>query len=153
MANKPAFSLLIFLVAALLIAFTPLPDPAEPVERVIGVEASDYAFTPSVIHANPGDRITIELVSKDVVHGLSIDGYPEISLQADPGKTARTTFVASRAGTFKIRCSVACGNLHPFMTGKISIGPNQLLYRAGGLALLTLAFGAWQAFRKNEING
>jgi cytochrome c oxidase subunit 2 len=148
MVSRQKIYLLFFLAAALLIAFTPLPVHAEPVERVIRVEASDYAFTPSVIHANPGDRIIIELVSKDVVHGLSIDGYPGVQLQAEPGKTASAAFTASQAGTFKIRCSVACGNLHPFMTGKIIIGPNLLLYRAAGLALLVLAFGVWKASRK-----
>ncbi|NLG96027.1 MAG: hypothetical protein GX491_01580 [Chloroflexi bacterium] len=140
----------IFLFAALLIVFAPLPIQAQPVERTVRIEAGDYAFSPAVIHANPGDRVTIELVSKDVVHGLTIDGYPDINLQAEPGKTARTTFVANRAGTFKIRCSVACGSLHPFMTGKISIGPNLLLYRAGGLALLVLISGAVYSSRKQK---
>lgn len=144
--------MLIFLTAALLIAFAPLPVHAQPVERTIRVEAGDNAFSPAVIHANPGDRVTIELFSKDVVHGLSIDGNPDINLQAEPGKTARATFIAGRAGTFKIRCSVACGNLHPFMTGKISIGPNLLLYRAVGLALLVLIFGAIQSSRKPGVS-
>lgn len=151
MLKKPDFVLLIALVAALVITFAPLPVNAQPVERVIRVEADDYAFTPSVIHANPGDRITLELVSKDVVHGLSIDGYP-VEMQADPGQTARTTFIAGRAGTFKLRCSIACGSLHPFMTGKFAVGPNLLLYRAGALALLTLVFGAWKATHKNGVS-
>ena len=142
MARKRNTFFAFLLAAAVLIAIAPLPVHAEPVERVIRIEAGDYAFTPSVFHANLGDRITIELVSKDVVHGLSVDGYSDLHLQADPGKTARTTFVVEHAGTFKIRCSVPCGNLHPFMTGKISIGPNLLLIRAVGLALLILIFGA-----------
>jgi len=150
MAQKRNFRLWIFLAAALLVAFAPLPVHAQPVERVIHVEAVEYAFSPSVFHANPGDRITIELVSKDVVHGLTIDGYPDFELQADPGITARAAFVTDRTGTFKIRCSVPCGNLHPFMTGKISIGPNLLLIRGLGLALLALAFGIVQYPCENE---
>lgn len=153
MASKQKTPLPIFLVAALLIAFSPLPVHAKPVERVVRIEAGGYVFTPSVFHANPGDRITIELVSKDVVHGLSIDGYPDLNLQADPGMTARVTFVADRAGIFKIRCSVPCGNLHPFMTGKISIGPNLLLIRGLGLALLSLVFGVVWYPRGKKVSG
>jgi len=152
MARNQIISLSIVLVAALLVVFVPLTVQAQPVERGIRIEAGNYAFTPSVFHANPGDRITVELVSKDVVHGLSIDGYPDFNLQADTGKTARVTFIADRAGTCKIRCSVPCGNLHPFMTGKISIGPNFLLYRAIGLALLALVFGIVQFPRMNKVS-
>ncbi len=148
---KQHFSVCIILAAALLIIFMPLPVYAEPVERVIRVEAGDYAFSPAVIHANPNDRITIELVSKDVVHGLSIDGYPDINLQAEPGKTVQAAFIADRVGTFKIRCSVACGNLHPFMTGKIRIGSNLLFYRAAGLGMLVLVFSVFQSTRKHGV--
>ena len=146
---KRNLTLLIVFLAALVIAFAPASVHAQPVERLIRVEASDYAFSPSVIHANPGDTVTIELVSKDVVHGLAIDGYP-VNIQSDPGQPAQVTFVANKAGTFKLRCSVACGNLHPFMTGKISVGPNLLLYRAGGLALLAVVYSTWLAAARKE---
>jgi heme/copper-type cytochrome/quinol oxidase subunit 2 len=134
----------IFLLAALLIAALPVPALAAPTERTLRIEAGGYAYSPSVVRVNPGDQVTIELVSKDVAHGLAIDGYP-VDLHADPGQTARVTFVAGRAGTFKIRCSIACGNLHPFMTGKFEVGPNLLLARSAGLALLALVYGALRA--------
>ena len=139
-------SLLTFLLASLLIVFLPIPPLAAPAERTIRVEAGDYAFDPGVVRVNPGDRVTLELVSKDVAHGLSIDGYA-VDLQAEPGQTARATFVAGRAGTFKLRCSMPCGNLHPFMTGKFVVGPNLLLLRASGLALLAVLFGFWRTLR------
>ncbi len=129
-----------FLLAAVLMAFLPAPVLAAPTERTIRVEAGNYAYEPAVLYANPGDRVTIELVSKDVAHGLTIDGYP-VDLHAEPGQTVRVTFVAGRAGSFKLSCSVACGNLHPFMTGKFVVGPNLLLARAAGLALLAFVFG------------
>jgi heme/copper-type cytochrome/quinol oxidase subunit 2 len=81
----------------------------------------------------------VELVSLDVVHGLSLDGY-NFELKADPGKTVSATFVAYKSGVFRFRCSVACGNLHPFMIGKLQIGPNQFLIR--GIALLILSIVA-----------
>ncbi len=97
-----------------------------------------FQFTPGEIQINPGDRVTIELVSKDVVHGFSLDGY-NFDLHADPGQTATGTFVANQAGVFRFRCSVACGNLHPFMIGKLQVGPNLLLIRGIALGLLAIA--------------
>lgn len=145
MSKRISLPTLIFLAAALLLAFAPVPALAAPAERLIRVEAADYAFTPGVVRVNPGDRVTIELVSKDVAHGLTIDGYT-LDLHAEPGQTARATFTAGRAGAFKMRCSIACGNLHPFMTGRFEVGPNLLLLRAAGLGLLALAFGAYQSY-------
>ena len=128
------------LLLALLILFVPLRVRAAPVERTYRIQAGGYAFSPGVLHANPGDRITIQLASTDVAHGLSIDGYP-VDLHAEPGQPAQITFIAGRAGTFKLRCSIACGNLHPFMTGKLVVGPNLLLYRVSGLAILAVCSG------------
>lgn len=135
-----------FLIIALLIAFTPVRIPTAPAERFFRVEAAGYAFHPAVLHANPGDIVTIELVAKDVAHGLAIDGYP-VEIFAEPGQPARATFVVERAGSFKLRCVMPCGNLHPFMTGKFVAGPNLLLYRAAALGLLAFVFGAWRAAR------
>ncbi len=145
--HKPITSVpLAFLLAALLVIFLPVTVSAAPVERTFRVEANEFAYAPAELRVNPGDRVTIELVAKDVAHGLIIDGYP-VDLHAEPGQTARVTFVAGQAGSFKIRCSIACGNLHPFMTGKLIVGPNLLLLRAAGLALLAFAFGAWSLRR------
>ncbi len=135
-------SALAFFVAAALVVFLPIPALAAPAERTIRVVADHSAFNPAVISVNPGDRVTIELVAKDVAHGLAIDGYP-VDLHAEPGQTARFTFIAGRAGAFKLRCSIACGNLHPFMTGKFEVGPNLLLLRSAGLGLLAFCYGVW----------
>ena len=137
----------VFGLAALVIVFAPVPSRAfAPTERNYRILASSFAYTPSVISANPGDRVTIELVATDVVHGLHIDGY-DLSLSADPGQTARLSFVADRPGSFRFRCSVTCGPLHPFMIGKLNVGPNVLLWRAVGLAVL-VALAGTVAFRK-----
>ncbi len=61
---------------ALLIPFVPLPLPFHaPQDRVLRIEASSFQFMPGEIQINPGDRVTVELVSTDVVHGFSLDGY------------------------------------------------------------------------------
>ncbi len=128
------------------IAFLPLPASlTAPAERHFRIEASSFAFSPPVLTVNPGDRVTIDLVALDVVHGLSIDGYG-LSLTADPGQTAHLTFVAGRPGTFRFRCAVACGALHPFMLGKLVVGQNTLGWRAAALMLLAVVAGiGWRS--------
>jgi len=126
-------------VAALLVAFAPfnLQPSTENTERFFHVEAGDFAYSPGVLTVNPGDKVTIELVSTDVVHGLYVDGF-DVSVTSDPGQPATLSFTADRSGTFRLRCSVTCGALHPFMTGKLQVGSNFLLWRGIGLAFVAL---------------
>lgn len=136
---------------ALLIAWAPFPGLAQaapPAERIIRLEASSFEYTPAVIHVNQGDRVTLELVSTDVVHGIHIDGYG-LETSADPGQTKRLSFVADRAGSFRFRCSVSCGALHPFMIGQIKVGPNALLWRGAGLSILAV-FAGWLFYRRPQ---
>jgi len=128
-------------LAGAVIAFAPLPvRVAPPTQRTFRVEASQFAYSPAVLMVDPGDAVTIELVSTDVVHGLYVDGYG-VSVTADPGQTARLTFTADRSGSFRFRCNVTCGALHPFMIGKLRVGSNTLLWRAIGLTLLAAISG------------
>jgi heme/copper-type cytochrome/quinol oxidase subunit 2 len=129
---------------ALVVLFLPFPDAVTtPTERTFHIEASRFEYNPAVLTVNPGDRVTIELSATDVAHGLSIDGY-NLATTADPGQTARLTFVADRQGSFRFRCTVTCGNLHPFMIGKLEVGQNRLFWRAVALAGLALVAGVWR---------
>jgi heme/copper-type cytochrome/quinol oxidase subunit 2 len=132
---------------ALAIAWAPLPGSiTQPTKRTIRLEATSFEYTPPEIHVNQGDLVTLEIVSTDVVHGIYIDGYG-LETIADPGQTARLSFVADRAGSFRFRCSVTCGALHPFMIGKLKVGSNSLLWRGIGLAFLAIA-GGWLLYRQ-----
>lgn len=127
--------------AALAVIFAPLPgSAAAPVERVFHVQAERFAYTPAVIQVNPGDRVILSLEALDVVHGLAVDGY-DVQITAEPGRSARISFTADRTGSFRFRCSVSCGNLHPFMIGKLQVGTNSLFLRSIGLAFVALAAG------------
>ena len=116
-------------------------------EHHIRIEAGDYGFTPGVIQVNRGDRVTLELIATDYVHGIYIDGY-DLAFTADPGQPATLSFIADRAGSFRLRCSVTCGALHPFMIGKLQVGSNGLFWRATGAALLLLLAGLFYATRQ-----
>lgn len=135
---RPRFSFLLFLMAGLVVAFAPLPAPSiTPQERTFRIDARQFAYSPAELHVNPGDTVTLQLVSNDVVHGLYVDGY-DVSVEADPGQTTTVTFVANKPGSFRFRCNVTCGAMHPFMIGKLAVGSNYWMYRSIGLAGLTV---------------
>lgn len=130
--------LLLFFATGLVVAFAPLPVPVSaPQERTFRIDAHQFAYSPSELKVNAGDKVNIELVSNDVVHGLYVDGY-NISVEADPGQTATLSFIADKAGSFRFRCNVTCGAMHPFMIGKLTVGSNDWLYRSIGLAAIAL---------------
>lgn len=134
-------------LVALLILAVPLPaSSASPSERTFKIQASRFQYSPAVLHVNPGDRVTIELNAADVVHGFAIDGYG-VEMTADPGQTSRLTFIASQAGVFRFRCSVTCGNMHPFMIGKLYVGQNNILLRASALGVLLVGLGSWKLWK------
>lgn len=137
MQFRPAL-LLLFVATGLVVAFAPLPVPVSaPQERTFRIDARQFAYSPSELKVNAGDKVTIELISNDVVHGLYLDGY-NVSVEADPGQTATLSFTAEKAGSFRFRCNVTCGAMHPFMIGKLTVGTNDWLFRSIGLAVITL---------------
>lgn len=133
-----SISSLLLLAGTLLIVFIPFPSfQRGSKERIIEVEATMFEFTPSSFKVNQGDRVTIKLISSDVVHGLYIDGY-DVDISADPGQTSSISFTADQRGSFRILCSITCGSLHPFMVGKFRVGPNLLLWRGTGLSIIAV---------------
>ena len=129
----------------LLILLAPLPAlGAAPQERHLTISARSFEYTPGVLRVNRGDTLVITLEATDVVHGLYVDGYG-VSTVAEPGRPGQLSFVADRPGAFRMRCSVACGNLHPFMIGKLVVGPNTTWLRAVAATLIT-ALGAILVF-------
>jgi len=134
--NPRFIFLLLLVIAGLVVAFAPLPvQSIAPQERIFRIEAGQFAYSPSELKVNPGDTVTIQLVSTDVVHGLYVDGY-DISVDADPGQTATLAFIADKPGSFRFRCNVTCGAMHPFMIGKLNVGSNNWLFRSIGLIAL-----------------
>jgi heme/copper-type cytochrome/quinol oxidase subunit 2 len=141
------FQIALAMGLALVILFAPAPlTRAAPQERQFRIAASRYQYTPSVISVNPGDKVTIDLTTTDVVHGLYVDAYA-LDITADPGQTTRLTFVADKPGTFALRCPAPCGPVHPFMVGKLNVGPNWFLWRAMGAASLAALTGLWMLKR------
>lgn len=140
MAPNPSHLALVgTLVLALALGALAAPAGAEDgSDRVVHITARSFAFDPEIVRVDRGDRVVIELESVDATHGIFLDGY-ELSAKAEPGHPARLAFTADKTGSFRFRCSVACGNLHPFMIGQLKVGRNLPLRRAlVALALVTV---------------
>jgi heme/copper-type cytochrome/quinol oxidase subunit 2 len=135
---------LVIAALGLVVLIVPIPAGATPPsDHTFRIEASRFEYNPAVIKVNPGDKVTIELVANDVVHGLYVDSYG-IQATADPGESTRLTFIADKQGSFRFRCTSTCGNLHPFMIGKLEVGNNTFLWRAIALTGIALFAGVWK---------
>lgn len=94
--------------------------------REFVVEASKFSYSPHRIHVNQGDTVVLRLRPQDVSHGLYLDGYgvethANPAVPGIPGGEGVVKFVADMPGKFRFRCSVTCGNLHPFMVGELNV--------------------------------
>jgi cytochrome c oxidase subunit II len=92
------------------------PTQAASGVKEIKVTAKNFEFDPGEVHVNKGDKVKIIFENKEGAHGLSIPDY-KIDLK-QPGSAE---FVADRAGTFPIVCSVVCGVGHAKMAGKLIV--------------------------------
>jgi heme/copper-type cytochrome/quinol oxidase subunit 2 len=134
---------------------------AAPQERSFTITAEKYAYDPPVIRVNRGDRIHVRLVAKDNTHGFYLEGY-DLEAKARPEndtfwtrkpsqggdfkEVEEISFVASRPGKFRYRCSITCGYMHPFMQGELIVHPNYLYSTSVGLSV-GMAFGMLLLFR------
>ncbi len=100
--------------------------PSKGESREFVVEARQFSYSPYRISVKQGDVVVLRLRPKDVSHGLYLDGYglETHAMPAVPGTAGDEgvlQFVADRPGKFRFRCSVTCGNLHPFMVGELNV--------------------------------
>ena len=84
------------------------------------ITAKQFAFEPSTIEVNKGDKVRLIVTSMDVPHGMSIPEYG-INERLEPKKPVTVEFTASKFGTFTAFCSVFCGSGHQSMKGKIIV--------------------------------
>lgn len=88
--------------------------------RIIRVEASNWAFAPSVITVKKGEKVQVQLVGISGRHGFAVSGLG-INAEISAGQTVNIDLPTDRAGTFSFLCSIPCGSGHREMTGKIII--------------------------------
>ena len=88
--------------------------------RVVKVEAFKYGFEPDPIIVGLGEKVRLELKSRDVTHGLGIKEYG-IDEVVPVGRKATVSFTADKPGTFHVHCTVFCGQGHGDMHGTLIV--------------------------------
>ncbi len=132
-------------------AWSPPTLGATRAQQDVKVATFQFGFTPNVIRASVGDEVLIHLSSKDVSHGFYLDGYG-IEAKVDAGQAKDIRFTADRAGTYRFRCAVTCGSLHPFMIGELRVEPNTPLGTATAVILGTGVAGYLWSVRRREAS-
>lgn len=94
------------------------PMTTEP--RVIMMSAENWQFTPNVIHAKQGEKVTIHLSGLSGTHGFTAPGL-NINTSVVAGNSVEVTLPTEKTGTFQFFCSIPCGSGHKDMKGQIVI--------------------------------
>ena len=124
----------LIIIIFLVLCFTATSYAAE---KFFEIKAKMFVYTPSIIKVNKGDLVRIRLISEDVTHGFFLDGYG-LNTSTRPGQEGFLQFVADKPGRFTFRCSVTCGEFHPYMVGYFVVEKNLRLYL---FVLFTLVIG------------
>ncbi|NQU17062.1 MAG: cupredoxin domain-containing protein [Candidatus Saganbacteria bacterium] len=84
------------------------------------LDAYQFDFYPKEIKVKKGDRVRIFATSRDVKHGVYIGEF-NINVPVKKGEVKIIEFIADKAGTFDILCSVYCGKGHRVMKAKLIV--------------------------------
>lgn len=83
-------------------------------------DTADDFETPYRLVVPAGERVTLELRSRDVIHGFFV---PALRLKQDvlPGSALKTWFEARATGEHELICTQLCGSGHYRMAGRVRI--------------------------------
>ena len=95
------------------LALSPLVAGDEPAQT-ISIPAQRFSFTPNEITLKKGQPVTLVIQTKDVTHGLLIEGLG-VRTEIKKGKGSEVTFTPGTAGTFEAKCAHFCGKGHGSM--------------------------------------
>lgn len=101
---------------------TPVVDTetTESTVKEFDVTARQFEFDPSTITVDEGDTVKLNVTSEDTPHGISIAAFG-VSQTLTPNSTKTIEFVADKAGTYPIVCSVVCGSGHSSMKATLVV--------------------------------
>lgn len=88
--------------------------------RIIKMTSENWKFSPTVINAKKGEKVTIEITGISGVHGFGIPGLG-INVPVQPGETVTVDLPTDKTGTFPFLCTIPCGSGHRDMTGQVVI--------------------------------
>ena len=93
---------------------------AAPRAKVIKISAKRFEYSPGELKLKKGERVVLELTSRDVVMGFNL---PDFNVRGDmiPGKVTRVEFTPDKTGDFTFLCDIFCGSGHEEMHGRITV--------------------------------
>ncbi len=103
-----------------LTAFPAGLDPESVPRETIDIFATNYQFTPDVIHVKAGTLVTLKLTTDEGPHGFSLHDY-DIDEIIESGQIRRIDVYFALKGEFEFSCSHFCGLGHFGMNGKIIV--------------------------------
>lgn len=74
--------------------------------QTIAVEGGSFYYNPNTITVKKGQRVKIELTSKDMMHDFVIDELNVRIPVTNAGETSTIEFTADQEGTYEYYCSV-----------------------------------------------
>jgi cytochrome c oxidase subunit 2 len=80
----------------------------------IDVAASNWKFTPGTITVHLNQATTLNLISKEGVHGIASSDLGISNTVIMPKSTA-VTFTPHKLGTYQLHCTMPCGPGHANM--------------------------------------
>jgi cytochrome c oxidase subunit II len=89
-------------------------------EYQLNIVVHAFAFTPNQIEIPKGAKVTINVTTKDVIHGFQVPGT-NINMMVEPGYINTLTHTFNKPGEYTILCNEYCGAGHHMMTGRIKV--------------------------------
>jgi cytochrome c oxidase subunit 2 len=99
---------------ALFCSIAGAPLAADQAPHTISITAQRFYFTPNEITVKKGEPVVLEVQSKDVTHGLLIEGLG-VRQDVKKGQNSEITFTPQSVGTFEGKCAHFCGSGHGSM--------------------------------------
>ena len=96
-----------------------------PPGEMVPIVAQQFGFMPRELRLQTGETYELEVVSKDVIHGFSLQqGAGSLNAVLVPGTPTRITLTPMQPGEFLLLCNEYCGLGHQVMSGRIVVeGP------------------------------
>ncbi|MEE9199272.1 MAG: hypothetical protein V3U26_05690 [Dehalococcoidia bacterium] len=91
--------------------------PGEP----IPITAAQFIFLPQVLRMRTGEEYTLQFMSKDVIHGFSLQMGSSMNAQLMPDMMTTMEVVPTKPGEYLFLCNEYCGLGHQGMYGKIIV--------------------------------
>ena len=102
------------------VAVPALWSQAAPPPRTIAIVAQRFAYSPTQITLQAGERVVLAVTSKDFDHGLSI---PTLGLRIDlvPDRVVTLELPPLQPGRYGFLCDNFCGESHEDMHGQLVV--------------------------------